>query len=319
MSTVVEGQRIREVGRLKMAAAVGPWEGRFHCLMAAAACATLLISLAGWHFCKLTISLRQAAPMLVVLAVLLGVAGQYRWRGERRLFQVVMMVFWIILVTNMHFFPMYMAARTDVPISDALFARADRAIGIEVPNVRAALAPYPWLSRAMLQIYMTLIPLMTLAAVLPPLMNRMDKAKEFLIGCIVAASISLPIFACLQAVGPWQYYDFAPAIPSLGGKAAMMAELKTDQVFMIDVTNRDGLIEFPSFHVVLTVLAAAALWPFRWLRWPTVAWATLIVISTITTGIHYSIDVVGGLLVAGVALAAARAYSRWESRLAAAD
>lgn len=174
------------------------------------------------------------------------------------------------------------------------------------------MASYPRLNLFLLEIYNTLIPLMTVATLLPPLLNRVDKAKEFVVGCIIAATISLPIFACLQAVGPWEYYGFPPAFESLSQKDEMLATLKTDRVFVIDVTNRDGLITFPSFHVVLTALAAAALWPLRWVRWPAALWATLIVISTVTTGIHYTIDVIGGLVLAVVAYAGARAYLRLE-------
>ncbi len=290
-----------------------PWEGRFHLVMVISTVLIVGISLCGYHFCRLSLSIPQAIPMLIVLALVLAGAAQYRWRNERKCFHVVMMVFWIILVTNSHYFPMYMAARQDVPMNDAWLARFDQAMGIEVPMVRGAMGHYPALSAFMLWIYLTLIPLMTVAAILPPLVNRMDLSKGFVIGCIVAATISLPIFACVQAVGPWEYYGFEPPIASLGQKAGMLQTLKTDTTFVIDVNNRDGLITFPSFHVVLTVLAAAALWPMRWLRWPVVIWAALIVVSTVATGIHYAIDVVGGLLVAGLAYAAGRAYLRWEA------
>ncbi len=165
----------------------------------------------------------------------------------------------------------------------------------------------------MLLAYHSLIPLMTAATILPPLLGRMDRAKQYVLACIVAATISLPIFAYVQAVGPWEYYDFEPVIPSLSQKASILSALKTNDWFVIDLSNRDGLITFPSFHVVLTVLAAAALWPFRHLRWPVMCWATLIVASTVTTGIHYFIDVLGGLAVAAVAYAAASAYLRWEA------
>jgi membrane-associated phospholipid phosphatase len=289
-----------------------PWEGRFHGLLALSACAVALISLCGYHFCQLTVSLPQAIPVLLLSLLLLFTAAQYRIRGERKCFQVVMMVFWIILVTNSHFFPMYMAARHDVELNDALLARLDSTIGLEVPAILAMIEPYPIVELLLLQVYMTLVPLMTAAAVLPALANRFDDGKRFIVGCIVAATISLPIFACLQAVGPWDYYGFEPPIAALGGKEAMLLTLKTDSVFVIDVTNRDGLITFPSFHVVLTVLAAAALWPLRPLRWPVVIWAALIVISTVATGIHYSVDVLGGLAVAAFAYACGCLYLRCE-------
>src|SRR5262249_55436 len=60
----------------------------------------------------------------------------------------------------------------------------------------------------------------------------------------------------------------------------------------------------------LAVLAAAALWPVRYLRWPAAVLAALIVVSTVTTGWHYVSDVLGGLALAALSLAVARGYLR---------
>ncbi len=287
------------------------WEWPFHLAMVGVTLGVIAISLLGYLFGGLTVDLAACRPLALMLLVLAIIAGQYAWRGEAKCFGVVMMVLWVVLLTNCHFFPMYMAARTQVPMNDALLARCDQYLGIEVPAVRAALANYSRLNAFLLAIYGTLIPLMTVATIAPPLLNRMELAQRFVVACVIAATISLPIFACLQAVGPWEHFGFPPAIESLGAKAQMLATLKTDKPFVIDVTNRDGLITFPSFHVVLTVLAATALWPIRYLRWPVALWATLIVASTVTTGIHYTIDVVGGLALAGASQAGATAILRW--------
>lgn len=313
MSTIVGKREMAAPAPQACAVPGSRWEGRFHLLMAAAAVASVAISAAGYYYCRLAVTPAQLAPVLLMGAALLALAAQYRWRGEVKCFQLVMMVFWIVLVTNCHFFPMYMAARSDVPMNDAVLAQADRALGMELPEIMRRLEPYPALNRFLLAVYQSLIPLMTVAAIVPPLVNRMDLARRFLIGCIIAAVISLPIFACFQAEGPWHYYGYEPVMPSLSGKAGMLAALKTDELFVIDLMNRDGLITFPSFHVVLTVLAAAALWPIRRLRWPTAIWAALIVVSTVTTGIHYTIDALGGLLVAAVTLLAVEVGFRWDA------
>ena len=280
----------------------------FHVSMAVCTLAVIVFSICGAIFGKLSISLSQATPLLGMMFLLLVVAAQYAWRRERKCFNIVMMAFWIVVITNMHFFPMYMAAGTDVPMSDHVLAAFDRAIGLEVPTVLAALAPYPSLNRFMLWIYGSMIPLMTLATLLPPIYDRMERARHYAIACVVAATIAMPIFACFQAIGPWEYYGFDPSIPTLAEKDEIMATLKTDALYVIDVTNRDGLIEFPSFHTILTVLAATALWPFRRLRWVTTPWAVLIVISTVTTGIHFLADVVGGLGVTWIAWRTAGHY-----------
>jgi len=293
-----------------------PWHDRFHLLMAGAAVVTAVLWLAGFLCCRLTASWDLLLPILGMLCLVLAGAGQYRWRGEVKCFQILMMVFWSILLTNGHFFPMYMAARSGAPLNDALLAHCDRMLGIEVPTVMAALADYPSLNGGLLFIYKTLLFLIVLATLLPPMANRIDLAKQYLVSCMIAAAVSLPIFACVQAVGPWDYYGFPPAIESLSQKSGILAALHSADPFHIDLGNRDGLITFPSFHVVLTVLAAAVLWPFRPLRWPVTVWAALIVISTVTTGIHYAIDVVGGLLLAAVSFLGARAFLKWHASTA---
>ncbi len=292
----------------------GPWESWFHGTMAVCATCVLIISLLGYKFCNLTLSLAQATPLALTLGILLLVAAQYRWRQEPKCFHITMMTLWMVMITNFHFFPMYMAAMREVPMSDSVLARMDRSLGMEVPTIRSTLQPYPTLNRSMLYIYGSLIPLMTLATVLPPIFNRMGKAKEFVLGSVVAASLTLPIFACFQAVGPWHYFHFDPVIPSLAGKHEMFLMLKTHAPFVIDVSNRDGLITFPSFHVILTVLAALTLGSFRILRGIVAVWAILIVISTVTTGIHYTVDVLGGLIVAIASWRLARLYLAWTKK-----
>ena len=76
-----------------------------------------------------------------------------------------------------------------------------------------------------------------------------------------------------------------------------------------------GLIALPSFHTVLAVLTGVALWAVPYVRWFGAALAALIVISTVTTGWHYVSDVLAGLALTLVAVAAARAYTQLEARI----
>jgi membrane-associated phospholipid phosphatase len=67
-----------------------------------------------------------------------------------------------------------------------------------------------------------------------------------------------------------------------------------------------GAVCCPSFHVIWAILSAQALSSFRWLKpvvWP---YAALVLISTVTTGWHYVVDVFAGVLISAVAVWAAR-------------
>jgi membrane-associated phospholipid phosphatase len=71
-----------------------------------------------------------------------------------------------------------------------------------------------------------------------------------------------------------------------------------------------GIVCFPSFHVVWAIFFAASLWGFRRLRIPVAVVSAIVILSTMTTGWHYFVDVVGGVLLAIVSLVAAKRLLR---------
>jgi len=186
-------------------------------------------------------------------------------------------------------------------------------LGVEVPTVLALMDSYPVIRETLYIAYNTLIFLITLAIMVPPMCNRMRAAKEFTIGVVLAAAICLPLFAVFQAAGPWVHYQYLP-LTDQSNYMRTFAAIKSQEWYAIDLAYSDGLICFPSFHAILAVLAAAALWPIRYVRWPTALLACLIVVSTVTTGSHYVVDVLGGLMVTLLVRVLARWYSFCEER-----
>jgi membrane-associated phospholipid phosphatase len=301
--------------RVGPAAAAG--EGAFHWTLGVFAAALGLAS--GWALHASGITLAPAAlwPRVGVLVVLGAGAVVYRRRRMARLADTILFTFWGILFSNLHCLPMFVAARQRVPLRDALLARWDAALGVEVPAVLAAVGAHPLAARFLERCYGTLLPLVAAAIIVPPLVGRLRPAKEYAIGCIVAALIGIPIFGFLQAEGPWIHYGYTPALDQ-SAYVHTFAALKSRAPFVLDLSYGDGLICFPSFHTILAVLAATALWDVPLVRWPAAILAALIVVSTVTTGTHYVVDVVAGLAIAALAHAAARGYTRLEGRLGAA-
>jgi membrane-associated phospholipid phosphatase len=68
---------------------------------------------------------------------------------------------------------------------------------------------------------------------------------------------------------------------------------------------RLGIIQFPSYHTVQTVMAAWATWHMRWIGPANVLLTGAVLVTTLPIGGHHLMDIVGGALVSALCLAIA--------------
>lgn len=64
----------------------------------------------------------------------------------------------------------------------------------------------------------------------------------------------------------------------------------------LDVRQFSGVVEFPSFHMVMAIVVAFALRGIGLIGWIVAAWCALVAISTVPIGGHYVVDLAGGAL-----------------------
>lgn len=111
-------------------------------------------------------------------------------------------------------------------------------------------------------------------------------------GLVLAAIIGLVIFTLLPT-------SVMRESPDPDGVTGFLLRC----LFALDTTGN----ALPSLHVANTCLAAIALAARRGLwRVAVVAWAALIMLSTLTTKQHYAVDVAGGLVLAAICFVAVR-------------
>ena len=101
----------------------------------------------------------------------------------------------------------------------------------------------------------------------------------------------------LPAVGPWVGWRFPPDKLQKACEATIQA-LRHGSLDIHD--NFGGIVCLPSFHAFWAIVSAQALFTFRYLRYPAIVVAGLITISTVTTGWHYGVDVIAGILMFGI-------------------
>ncbi len=275
--------------------------------------AALLVS-AGIALSSFNYRLPSSLADIYTFCFALGLAAAYcRWAKFHHLFQSCLLVLWSCVLSALLKFPMYLAARFRTPLQDHALARIDHGLGFDAIAIVHWMAPHPWLRTFFTLTYDALFPLMVLGVLLPAVRYRFQAVKELIVATSFATIVGAVLFRYIPAIGPWAVYGYAPA-PSQLRCQDLLLTLRTGSSHVLDL-NESGIVCFPSFHTLLAVISCVALWSIKPLRIPAAILATCIVLSTLTTGWHYLVDVIGGLLLTVLSIAAARAFTAIERRI----
>jgi membrane-associated phospholipid phosphatase len=147
--------------------------------------------------------------------------------------------------------------------------------------------------------------LLPLSVLLPVLAGRLKYAKEFLVANLISFAIGIPLFALLPAIGPWRYFHFPPSQAQTASCELPLLAMRLTGTYVLG-SREAGVVCFPSFHVAWAIFFAAALWGFRPLRIPVAVISGMVILSTMTTGWHYFVDVLGGILLAIISIVLAK-------------
>lgn len=287
-------------------------EGLFHCCMAVTVITIVSVMPVMLTVASISVPFTQMLGAAGKGLIVFGLAAGYcQYRGYAKLRDGILIMLWACILSQLLVFPMYAAARLHFPLRDHLFASIDSQLGLEVPLLLAKLSHYPRISVFLSHIYATLWPLMIAAVTVPAMAGKHRVAKEFVVANIVATVTGFAAFAVLPGFGPWAAYGLPPSVTQMQFSQTLEA-LRHAGAFAIDPRYSTGLICFPSFHVILAILCAAAFWPWRALRPVVGALSALIVISAVSTGWHYTVDVLGGIVFAAASIAAAKGFTRVE-------
>lgn len=179
-------------------------------------------------------------------------------------------------------------AATGRPLVDHYLLAADAYLGLSAPRTVAAVSRYPALSVLLTCAYFSVIP--QTCIVLFALAERAT-LWVFLKRFMVAAQITLCFFYFFPAEGVST--NITPQI------AARFYALRDGAA--ISWQQAQGIITFPSFHTAWALILVATFWDTR-LRWPAVALNALMIVSTVTTGGHYYVDIFAGALLGAVVI-----------------
>jgi len=264
-----------------------------------ACCVVLLI------FCVLAAppgAMKTAQPLIITLMLLIGpllvpaAMLHERKKADRR--DSVLMLPWTLLIALLIVQTAPTTATFAYPLRDSLWRSLDEHIGFNIPAIMAFARNHPVINSVFSYSYaFALHPLTFCAILLPPVLGQKGPAQRFVLANAFSFVLALPLMVFLPAVGPWSGWGFPPDRLQQSCQATIYA-LRHGSLLIKD--SFGGIVCMPSFHVFWAVISAHALARIRFLRYPAVIAAGLITVSTMTTGWHYGVDVIAGLLMAAV-------------------
>lgn len=224
-----------------------------------------------------------------------------RWLRFERIATMIEIAVLLIVVGTLTTVNSLILASLELPLADAVLARIDRvAFGFDRDMLAMWLSGQPEFMRVSNWIYHStaLSTLLLFAALLWRCGTR--AAWRVLAALQIASLICLCLFALVPAFGTPPYaYSFE----------GVLTALRDGSLRTITQSSLTGVVTFPSMHAAGGLLLAWGFVRTGRLAMPFVALNILMIGSAITSGGHYLIDVIAGML---VAIAAIRLSSRVE-------
>jgi membrane-associated phospholipid phosphatase len=265
-------------------------------------CAALTASLIAAK--GLTFPPADAVSPLLVCMLLLGTAAFYHFVRPAPNFVLTAKALMVLVAfSTVYSMMMYGIATGGQPLADALLARCDAALGLSAPATVRWTVDRPAIAWLLGAAYFSLIPQTILAIAWLGLSDRRGNLDTFLVRFMLGGLITAVGFYWWPAAGTYGAAHNLP-VPSYCQKCLEHLEaLRSGSHTVITWRETEGLITFPSFHTIWALLLAAAFYRTR-LFWPLALLNVLVVVSTITTGMHYYVDVLAGLLISAFVMLA---------------
>lgn len=225
----------------------------------------------------------------------------------------------LVLITAIMTPLTYVAAATDLPMQDANLLAFDRALGFDWVAYVHYMDRHALLA-AVLNYGYTMIrwPIFAIPVILAAT-GRFQRIEEFTFAFGWALIATTVISAVVPAIGAYQQVGLDPTTIKHFNVQPYLDQLRdlpptrAGVLRHLDLLGLGGIVTFPSFHAASAVLYTWALWPARWFRPIVVLAFGAMLAATPINGGHYLADILAGITVALLSIAAAR----WAGRTVA--
>lgn len=265
---------------------------------------------------KIVIDNRSFTPAVATLALLVVGVLATRMRGLKAASLLIEVLACGIALSLLVLISSYLAISVNYPLADPFLARLDRWLGFDGLAFVRLVDGVPVLSWLLMHAYASFAPQLLLLPILLILLGQPASAIALVLSYGMAGFAASAISVWFPALGAHVTYGIASQTLSsvnVHFGYAFLNEfhaVRDQATFVLSVATAQGILTFPSLHTAVAILCAAATSSHVLLRYPILVLNVLMVVSTLTHGGHYLIDVLAGMVLALLALLAVAAIQR---------
>ena len=240
-----------------------------------------------------------AAAVLVIFATL------YRRRSRALADMAESAALWVVFTAAACTFT-YLGATATFALQDSALAHFDNAIGFEWLAWHGTVLTWPILYAALAAAYYSLLPQLLLALFLFPYWNMTDRVTDLLWSAALAIVAATFISALWPVLGPCAPLggECAPYLPDL-------IALRTGGPWHFDLSTMQGIVQMPSYHVVLGVLLVYTFRDMGLIGWCIAGLNGFMLLSIPPIGGHYIADMIAGGVLAILCILVLRVAARF--------
>jgi membrane-associated phospholipid phosphatase len=198
----------------------------------------------------------------------------------------------------------YLVASLNFALYDRELAQWDAAIGFDWKAFLGWVNSHPLIGKILIWIYHSSVVQLVVIILLLSINMKISRLQELCDLYVMTSVIAVVLSGLIPAAGAYAYHAPEPTLfNNLNPNAGLWhiehyEGLRNGSYRLIELGQMQGLVTFPSFHTCFAITLAWCFRDFRWLFPIGIAVCGAVLVSTLTEGGHYLVDVLAGVVIA---------------------
>ncbi len=244
--------------------------------------------------------------LLYLLTGIIIMLGAIRWfygykRPEPNIALILEIIAQAVLFSNLAATLSYLSATIALPFYDEWFNKADLMLGFDWRKYVDAVDNIPYAEHILSIAYTSMGAQFVFMILWLFITRNLHRLQQLMLASAICALTAIAVSTVFPAMCAYLYYN----IVGIQIEVADLTLLRSGQLQQLPMTFQ-GIIQFPSFHAALGIMFIYATWPFLWLRGIFLILNILLLVSTLSVGGHYLVDVLAGCAMAILVLYSVR-------------